>query len=192
MMRHFSRASVFSLIALGSLSSAPFCFAQQSTVPTINAEAARHEMAVRDARQSVQEARLAYQARRYSDAVEHYRAALAVLPNTPATQKFGSFVRDCLSDALIAKAIDYRLVGRRDEAISFLREAIQLSPDNKRAEVELTYTMDPVRTNPALTPQHVGNVAEVTRLLELGYGHLNLGKYDEAIATFKQINAYDA
>ncbi|MBQ4635106.1 MAG: hypothetical protein IJB64_01585 [Akkermansia sp.] len=191
MMRHFSRTSILSLLALGSLSSAPYCFAQESNDATARAEAARHEMAVRDARQSVQEARLAYQARRYSDAVEHYRAALASLPNSPSTQSFARFVKDCLSDALIAKAIDYRLVGRRDEAISFLREAISLSPSNKRAEVELTYTMDAVRTNPALTPQHLGDVAEVTRLLELGYGQLDLGKYDEAIATFRQISQYD-
>lgn len=176
MMRHFSRTSVLSLLALGTLASAPHCFAQELADSTAKAEAARHEMAVRDARQSVQEARLAYQARRYSDAVEHYRAALNSLPQSPSTQKFATFVKDCLSDALIAKAIDYRLVGRRDEAISFLREAISLSPSNKRAEVELTYTMDPVRTNPALTPQHVGDVAEVTRLLELGYGYLDLGK----------------
>lgn len=148
-------------------------------------------MAVRDARQSVQEARLAYQARRYSDAVEHYRAALNSLPKSPSTQSFAVFVKDSLSDALIAKAIDYRLVGRRDEAISFLREAISLSPKNKRAEVELAHTMDAVRTNPALTPQHLGDVAEVTRLLELGYGYLDLGKYDEAISTFRKINQYD-
>ncbi len=191
MMRHFSRTSILSLLALGTLASAPHCFAQQQTDATAKAEAARHEMAVRDARQAVQEARLAYQARRYSDAVEHYRSALNSLPKSPSTEKFAGFIKDCLSDALIAKAIDYRLVGRRDEAISFLREAISLSPSNKRAEVELTYTMDPVRTNPALTPQHVGDVAEVTRLLELGYGYLDLGKYDEAITTFRSIEQYD-
>ena len=150
MMRPFSRTSILSLLALGCVSSAPYCFAQsQTTEAAVRADAAMHEMAVRDARQSVQEARLAYQARRYSDAVEHYRAALAALPNTPATQAFAKFVKDSLSDALIAKAIDYRLVGRRDEAISFLREAISLSPENKRAEVELEYTLDATRTNPA-------------------------------------------
>lgn len=191
MMRPLSRASVLSLIALGNLSAVPLCYAQQPTTSTINAEAARHEMAVRDARQSVQEARLSYQAGRYSDAVEHYRTALAVLPKSPNTEKFATFVRDCLSDALIAKAIDYRLVGRRDEAISFLREAITLSPQNKRAQVELSYTMDAVRTNPALSPQHVGDVAEVNRLLELGYGYHALGKYDDAISTFKAVLSYD-
>lgn len=192
MMRPFSRTSILSLLALGCVSSAPYCFAQnQASDATVRASAALHEMAVRDAHLSVQEARLAYQARRYSDAVEHYRSALEALPKTPATQQFEKFVKDCLSDALIAKAIDYRVVGRRDEAISFLEEAIRLSPENKRASVELTYTLDATRTNPALTPQHVGDVTEVTRLLELGYGQLDLGKYDDAIATFRQIAQYD-
>lgn len=192
MMRHFSRASVLSLIAMGCLSTAPITFAQESTDASARAEAARHEMAVRDARQSVQEARLAYQAKRYSDAEKHYRDALAVLPNSPSTAAFAQFIRDSLSDALIAKAIDYRLVGRRDEAISFLREAIKLSPNNKRAEVELSYTLDAQRTNPALTPRHVGDVEEVKRLLDLAYGYLDLGKYDEAISTFQAVAKYDA
>ena len=149
MMRPFSRASILSLIAMGGLSTAPLAFAQETTDATARAEAARHEMAVRDARQSVQEARLAYQAKRYTDAEKHYRDALKVLPVSPNTTAFAKFIRDSLSDALIAKAIDYRLVGRRDEAISFLREAISLSPENKRAQVELTYTLDAQRTNPA-------------------------------------------
>lgn len=192
MMRPLSRASVLSLIALGSVSFAPFSFAETTSDQTVRAEAARHEMLLRDARQAVQEARLAYQARRYSDAVEHYKTALASLPVSPSTEKFIRFVKDSLSDALIAKAIDYRVVGRRDEAINFLREAISLSPDNERAKVELTFTLDPQRTNPALSPQHVGDVAEVTRLLELGYGYVDLGKYDEAITTFKSVLKYDA
>lgn len=192
MMRPFSRASILSLIAMGSLSTAPLAFAQAPTDASARAEAARHEMAVRDARQSVQEARLAYQAKRYTDAEKHYRDALSVLPQSASTAAFAEFIRDSLSDALIAKAIDYRLVGRRDEAISFLREAISLSPKNKRAQVELTYTLDAQRTNPALSPRHVGDVEEVRRLLELGYGYLDLGKFDEAISTFEAVAKYDA
>ena len=192
MMRHFSRASVFSMIAMGSLSMAPVSFAQQASVSTVQAEHARREMAVREAYQAVQEARLAYVARRYSDAVELYKEALASVPSGESTKKLEKFIRDSLSDALIAKALDYRLVGRRDEAISFLQEALKYAPDNKRAEVELGFTLDPVRTNPALTPQHIAEVEEVKRLLELGYGHLDLGKYDDAIAVFKSISQYDA
>ncbi|MBR1978338.1 MAG: hypothetical protein IJ985_02410, partial [Akkermansia sp.] len=189
MMKQFSHAALFSLMALGALSAAPCLHAQEADASTT--ESARRQMAVRDAMQELQEARLAYQARRYSDAVEHYRNALSVLPKAPASAAQEKFIKESLSDALIAKAIDYRTVGRKDEAISFLKEALELAPDNQRAKVELVHTSDPVRTNPALTPQHVGDVEEVSRLLTLGYGYLDLGKYDEAIQTFQAVAKYD-
>lgn len=189
MMKQFSHAALFSLMALGALSAAPCLHAQEADASTT--ESARLQMAVRDAMQELQEARLAYQARRYSDAVEHYRNALSVLPKAPASAAQEKFIKESLSDALIAKAIDYRTVGRKDEAISFLKEALELAPDNQRAKVELVHTSDPVRTNPALTPQHVGDVEEVSRLLTLGYGYLDLGKYDEAIQTFQAVAKYD-
>ncbi len=150
-------------------------------------------MAARDARQLVQEARNAYKAGRYTQAVEHYRSALLTLPKaeTPADKRFRTFVCRSLSDALIARAIDYRTVGRYDEAVAFLREALELAPDNKRAEVELLHTADPVRHNPALSPQHVGDVAEVNRLLELGYAQLDLAKFDDAEATFASVVKID-
>ncbi len=148
-------------------------------------------MAVRDAMQEVQEARLAYAAKRYTQAEEHYRNALAVMPDAPATQRQRTFIRRSLADALIARAIDYRAVGRHEEAAQFLREAVQLDPDNNRAKTELAYTHDPVRTNPALTPQHVGNVAEVERLLELANGYTDLGLYDEAVETFQSVLRID-
>ncbi len=189
MMKQFSHAALFSLMALGALSLAPGLYAQEAD--TSATESARRQLAVRDAMQELQEARLAYQARRYSDAVEHYRNALAVLPKAPASASQEKFIKESLSDALIAKAIDYRAVGRKDEAIAFLKEALELAPDNQRAKVELVHTSDPVRTNPALTPQHVGDVAEVSRLLTLAYGYLDLGKFDEAISTFQSVAQYD-
>ncbi len=189
MMGSISRTVLLSLAALGVLSPTP-SFADSA--PTSQREDARRQLALRDAMQEVQEARLAYSARKYSDAVEHYRNALAVLPKGDATERQRKFIKDSLSDALIAKAIDYRSVGRREEATEFLTEAVELSPDNQRAKVELVYTGDPVRHNPALSPQHLGDVEEVSRLLTLAYGHMDLGRYDEAIATFESVRRYDA
>lgn len=191
MMRPLSRIALFSLMAVGTLSQTGL--AQESgNADTSQREAARKQLALRDAMHEVQEARLAYQAKRYSEAVEHYRNALAVLPKAPATQGQEKFIRDSLADALIAKAIDYRAVGRTEEAVSFLREALELSPSHQRAREELVRTSDVVRHNPALTPEHVGDVEEVNRLLTLAYGYLDLGKYDEAIRTFRSVSQYDA
>ncbi len=189
MMGSLSRTVLLSLAAMGILSPAPAFSAEASASQR---EVSKRQLALRDAMHEVQEARLAYSARKYSDAVEHYRNALAVLPKVEATARHLKFIRDSLSDALIAKAIDYRSVGRTEEAIEFLTEAVELSPDNQRAKVELVHTSDPVRNNPARSPQHVGDVEEVSRLLTLGYGYMDLGRYDEAIATFESVRRYDA
>ncbi len=188
MMGPLSRTVLISLASLGALST-PAAFAAETSVPA--AETARRQVAMRDAMQELQEARLAYAAKRYSEAVEHYRAALSLLPKGPASEKQQKFIKDSLSDALIAKAIDYRSVGRTDEAVEFLKEAIELSPENKRAELELVHTQDPTRTNPALSPQHVGDVEEVSRLLTLAHGYMDLGQYDKAIETFHAVRKID-
>ncbi len=189
MMGPLSRTVLISLASLGALSVPASLAAEESPLA---AETARRQVDMRDAMQELQEARLAYSARRYSEAVEHYREALALLPKAPSTQKQQQFIKDSLSDALIAKAIDYRSVGRSEEAVAFLKEAAELSPDNQRARVELAHTQDAVRTNPAMSPQHAVDVAEVSRLLELAYGQMDLGRYDEAIATFHEVRKYDA
>lgn len=181
------------LVVAGGVVPTPQSAAQDApTVSVHTQETARRRAAVKDALALVSKAREAYQIRRYTDAVEHYRNALSVLPKGPATEKMQKHIRESLSDALIARAIDYRSVGRTEEATEFLKEAVKLAPDNERAKRELVYTKDPVRTNPALTPQHVGDVEEVTRLLSLGYGYLELGKYDEAVKAFEDVVKVDA
>lgn len=187
----FSRSAFFSFAATLSVALSP-CLVAQELASEAQPETARRQMALRDAMQEVQEARQAYTEKKYTQAAEHYRNALAVLPKAPATAKQEQFIKDSLSDALIASAMDYRAVGRTDEAVAFLKEAKVLSPSNKRADAELLKTEDARRTNPALTPQHVGNVAEVERLLTLGYGYLDAGKFDEAAATFAQVSKIDA
>lgn len=187
-----SRTVLFSLVTSVALSFAPQVAAQETGGADVAAqETVRRQQALRDAMQQVQEARTAYSAGRYSDAVEHYRNALAVVPKAPATEKHVKFIKDSLADALVAKGMDYRKVGRRDEAIEFMKEAITISPGHKYAAQELERTQDPQRTNPALSPQHVGNVAEVNRLLSLAYGYYDLGVYDKAADTFDAVLRVD-
>lgn len=187
-----TRTVLFSAVASAVLAFSPQAPAQDADAQSFAAsQSARRTMAMRDAMQQVQEARNAYVQKRYTDAVEHYRNALAVLPIAPETERQLRFIKDSLSDALIARAMDYRAVGRYDEAVSFLKEAVELAPDNKRAGQELVKTMDPVRHNPALTPEHVANVEEVSRRLTLAYGYLDLGKYDEATAAFNDVLKLD-
>ena len=165
--------------------------AQSLDTPVPSQEAAHRRMATMDAMQQLQQARNAYSDKRYTEAVEHYRNALSVLPKGSGAAKLDRFIRESLSDALVARAIDYRSVGRVEEALEFLKEAIELAPQSKRAKTELAYTEDPVRTNPALTPRHVGDVEEVNRLLSLAFGQLDLANYDAAEENFHAVLLID-
>ncbi len=180
-------------LSVSSLAWANSSSAQDSdTQRKVDAQVAQRQMAARDAMIELQKARQLYSEGRYTDSEESYRKALSLLPNASATQKQRDFIKKSLADALVAKAMDYREVGRTEEAISFLEEAIELSPNDKRAAAELIKTKDPIRHNPALTPQHVANVQEVNRLLTLGYAALDLAKYDEAQRAFQAVQAIDA
>ncbi len=152
---------------------------------------AQRQDALREAMQQLQEGRNAYSAGRYTQAEESYRKALELLPKAEATRGQRDFMEKSLADALLAKAIDYRAVGRRQEAINFLNEAQLLAPTNRLITRELTHTHDAIRNNPALSPQHVGDVNEVNRLLTMGYAYFDLGKFDDAIKTFDAVLAID-
>ena len=190
-----SRSVLFSLVSSVALALVSQVGAQQTDGTALaTQETARRQQAMRDAMQKVQEARTAYTEGRYGVAVDCYRAALKVVPKAPASEKQVKFINDSLADALVAKAMDYRKVGRTDEAVAFLKEAMEVSPGHKFAANELAKTQDPAYTNPALTPRHVGNVEEVSRLLNLAYGYYDLGNFDKAEETFNavlQIDAYN-
>ena len=187
-----SRSVLFSLVFSAASVLVPQTLAQEAGgAGAAVSETAQRQQSVRDAMQKVQEGRTAYTAGRYSEAVEFYQEGLALVAKAPASEKLVKFIKDSLADALVAKAMDYRKVGRTDEAVEFLNDALTVSPGHEYAERELAVTQDPVRTNPALTPQHVANVEEVSRLLSLAYGNYELGLYDKAIETFDAVLKID-
>lgn len=165
--------------------------AENSNQSTANAEAAQKTEAVRASMLELEKARSAYAAGRYTDAESYYRASLALLPVVPATQKQVDFIKLSLADALLAKAMDYRKVGLNDAAIEFLEEGLKLSPKDNHIRRQLEITRDPVRNNPAISPEHIAKVGEVERLLTLAYGQYGLGNFDLAIESFRKVLAID-
>ncbi len=158
----------------------------------INMRESARRTAERDAAlQLLQEGRTAYQEGKYSVALEKYRQAWERVPHAPATRKLQEFIRKSISDASIAVAIEYSKVGRYDDAEQLLLDVLQREPSNARARKELSLLRDPVRNNPALTPEHVKNVDEVNRLLHLAWGYYELGKYDEAYSEFNSVLRID-
>ena len=159
---------------------------------SINArEAARRKAKTSEALELLQQGRTCYAQKEYVQSLEKYEAAWKVLPKAPATQKLQEFLVKSIGDASIAVAMEYSRVGRYDEAEQLLLDVLEREPNNKRARHELSLMRDPVRNNPALTPEHAKNIEEVNRLLTLGYGHLDLGNYDAAYAEFNRVIKID-
>ncbi len=192
MKNPFAPSLVYSVLLLAASLAGSGSLSASEVPPAASETNNQRILDLRESMQALEQARQLYSKGRYTDSVELYRVALAKLPRAKATQKQLLFIQESLSDALIARAMDYRKVGRRDEAISFLKEAIELAPRSQRAKAELTITLDPLRTSPALTPSHVANVNEVNRLLTLAYSNYDLGLFDEAIASFKAVLAIDS
>lgn len=139
----------------------------------------------------LQEGRDAYAQGKYSEALDKYREAWDRVPHAPATRNLQEFIRQSISDASIATAMKYAEVGQYDDAEQLLLEVLKHEPNNARARKELSYLRDPVRNNPALTPEHVKNVEEVTRLLQLAWGYYDLARYKEAYDTFNSVLRID-
>ena len=178
--------------AAGTSQVGPTAVYSGDTQDSINArEAARRKAKTSEALELLQQGRTAYSQKEYVQSLEKYEAAWKVLPKAPATQKLQEFLVKSIGDASIAVAMEYSRIGRYDEAEQLLLDVLEREPNNKRARQELSLMRDPVRNNPALTPEHVKNVEEVNRLLTLAYGHLDLGNYDAAYAEFNRVIKID-
>lgn len=133
------------------------------------------------------QARQQYSEGKYREALENYRRSLTALPKSPNMEKRRRFLEASIADASVAVAQEYIKVGRYDEAATLLEDALKTTPDHALARRTLEIARDPMRTNPALSPEHVKNVDEVNRLLRLAYGYYELGQYDAAMKEFSSV-----
>lgn len=153
---------------------------------------ARREAQTQDSMQLLSEGRNLYREGKYKEALDKYNAAYSTLPAAPVNDARKAAIANHIGDASIAVAQEYIKVGRYDEAEKLLQEAIKLNPrSTKLAQQTLEFMKDPIRTNPALTPEHAQNVDKVNTLLHMAYGYYDLGSYDSAITEFNKVLAID-
>lgn len=145
-------------------------------------EMIRRGEAVTEGDRLLMEGRDAYAKGDYKQAVERYHDALEKIPNAPLLEDRRKSYGDHLTDANVALAQRYRKVGKYDEARALLGEVLKpgADPENADAKREMEWLDDPIRSNPALTYEHTGDVNKVRESLYRGEGNYNLGKYDDA------------
>jgi general secretion pathway protein D len=148
-------------------------------------EIARRMARMEDARQAIEKGDAAFAAGDYEAALGYYRAALESLPDAPLTAEWRAIANAKFADASVELARDRAKNGRYKEAHELLDGALAAVPGHKGATVLKKQLGDPDRYEPALTPDHVANVENVTRALQLGTSARNLGNFDEANKHFE-------
>lgn len=135
----------------------------------------------------------AYQAGRFSEAVEAFAGARDLIPDAPVSTEIRSAAILRFSQASIERAKElYRkgdVAGARTVMDKVLAEGV--APNDPAALAMRAQLDDPIRTNPALTVEHAENVDQVRRLLYTAQGAHDLGKYDDATRHYEEVLRID-
>ncbi|MFM7181366.1 MAG: Amuc_1098 family type IV pilus outer membrane protein [Verrucomicrobiales bacterium] len=126
-------------------------------------------------------------------ALDKLAAARASLPQSPMTLATRAAARDTFSEIATEEAGRLASAGSYPEAKTLLDRvlAVDMDPDNRPAKRLLAEIQDPVRYPPANSPELAANRKEVLRLLTLAESHYNLGRFDEARATYEEVLRID-
>ncbi len=134
--------------------------------------------------ESLMKGRKAYAGGDYEGAVESYREALAKLPAGSVSDEQRRFLKQSLQDGTIAMSQSQRRIGRYEEARDFLAEVVDENSELTKAQKELEYLDDPIRTNQALTLEN-GKDAALSEMDPLSEEE---GQFDELVELQKLVN----
>ncbi|HVJ45527.1 MAG TPA: hypothetical protein VM511_04010, partial [Luteolibacter sp.] len=156
-------------------------------------EASKRAAALEEARELLGKGDESYKSGKYAEAVEAYSGAYDLIPNAPATAELRRATAQRYSQAAVQRGRELSrkgdVAGARALVDRVLAEGV--APNDPLALEFRAQLDDPIRTNPAATAEHAANVDEVRRLLYTAEGAFNLGKYDEAKATYEKVIRLD-
>lgn len=158
-----------------------------------NTESARRQQAVMEARELLEHGSRMYDAGDYEGAVKAFTGALEGLPEAPAT----AVMREAALDRLVVASIERARSLSRKGDVAAARETIDkvladgVAPDDPRARRMRGELDDPIRTNPALTAEHVEDIDQVRQFLYLADGDYQLGRFDAALENYEQVLCID-
>jgi len=154
-------------------------------------EIARRTARMEDARQAIEKGDKLFSDGDAEGALAQYKAALEAIPNAPATQEWRTLAETKYADACVALAQDRAKTGRYKESRELLHEALETRPGHRGAVKLQERLDDPDRYPPALSPEHVKNVQNVERSLQMANSYQDLGQYDNANKEFQEVLRID-
>jgi general secretion pathway protein D len=165
----------------------------QTSPNSANAEMIRRNVAIDEAQELLEKGDQAYTNKNYAQAVEAYAGARELIPNAPISAELRAAATDRYAQASVELARGLAgsgdIVGAKLALDKVLNESI--APNNPGALAYRNQLNDPIRTNPAVTTQHTEKVDTVRRLLYTAEGAYNLGNYDDANASYRDVLRID-
>lgn len=156
-------------------------------------ELKRRQASVQEAQMLLLKADEAYKAGKYKEAMEAYAGASYGFTDAPATAQLKAAAIQRYAQA----SVEYgRELARRGD-LAGAKAAVdkvlvdEVAPDDPIANSFQAELVDPIRTNPALTKEHVADVDEVRKMLYFAQGEFDLGKFDDARARYEDIIRID-
>lgn len=127
-------------------------------------------------------------------AVEKYRMAYGLLPDSLATGKLRKQALDKFCDASVQLAEQRISEGEYDQAQSICEEVLddEFAPEFKPAQVLLTRLEDPDYYNKTIDPRHIEDINEVKQLFTEAEGFYATGRYGLAMKRYEQVLNIDS
>jgi general secretion pathway protein D len=134
-----------------------------------------------------------YNAGRFREAVEAYDGARELLPQVGQAATFRNAVVERWAQASVEYSRSLAQQGDYVAARAAVARVLANGglPDYQPARILQAQIDDPIRHNPALTPGHVVDIAEVSRQLRMAEGYFALGSFDPAKRAFEAVLRID-
>ncbi|MCU0780316.1 MAG: tetratricopeptide repeat protein, partial [Akkermansiaceae bacterium] len=135
----------------------------------------------------------AYQAARFGEAADAFKAARGLLTDAPATRELRAAATDRFALASVERARELSRKGDVAGAVATIDAVLApgVAPDHPAALAMRARLNDPIRTNPAATAEHTAEVDQVRRLLYTAEGAYNLGRFDDAKRHYQAVLRID-
>jgi len=156
-------------------------------------ESSRRSAAVQEAQQLLLNGDEAYKAGRFTEAIEAFAGAREMLPDAPVSFDLRAAATERYAQASVEQA---RVLSRNGD-VAGAKAVVDkvlgdgVAPSHAGALAMRAQLDDPIRTNPALTAEHVKDIDSVRRLLYLAEGAFSLGKLDESKASYEKVLRID-
>jgi len=182
----------------GALCALTFCLPQLATTSHAQESLVQKELTRRinnahKANELLQLGDTAYNKRDYKNAVDLYNQAFSLLPEGSVSNELRTAAAERYAMAATERARKLAKGGHYNEAKNLLDQVLKpgIAPAHLAAIKLRAQVDDPIRYNPALTPEHTQDVQKVGMTLRKADAFYSLGQYDNALKNYEEVLRID-